>query len=391
MSSYDTISNNLPSQLCVRANPQRFVSSVSQPHEQAIFTTVSLAEMHPVLLSTNILTLGPLTALTRGIPLRVYTIGPGTRIAQNTSPADRNLPQFDATTFFAHFGGDDLSAEQFEVLWYFQEYARNGKVPGMDEETKEEVRSLGFQRIEYPGYGYNKSRHEHVYKGWKAEHLEYFWRKYCEIKIAGDEAMGTSRERSTWSYVNPPRILTAKELQRLDKAMDKKVSEHDKAEKLAITLEQRIAASRNASGEKDPKDLGSKATGLQPSGGENKTTSNKHRQTSRAKEGSYKVVKVCFSVLAVSPYIFNSMLTRISPKPNNHTAPKTSTVERAPSSHPTPTPTSPQKTKQAHLIEGAVAAPVYLQQEIWVKVVQDWKRVAAVSNHRSRTPRSQLL
>ncbi|MCJ1368615.1 hypothetical protein MMC16_007759 [Acarospora aff. strigata] len=248
MFSSITTTPNPSSQLCVRANPQRFVSPTSSAHEQAIFASVSLLQTHPVYSSSSILTHGPLTASTGGIPLRVYTIGPGTRLSQNTSSTDSNLPDFDGTTFFAHFGGDDLTAEQFEVLWYFEEYARNGQVPAMNEEAKEKVRSLGFRTSEYPSSIYDKGKHEHVYKGWNADHMKCFWIAYCEAKIATDQAIGISREQSVWFHVNLPRALTAVELRNLERLKIKKGADNEKNAKLAVTLEQRIALTKKGFG-----------------------------------------------------------------------------------------------------------------------------------------------
>ncbi|KAI9782165.1 MAG: hypothetical protein M1835_004085 [Candelina submexicana] len=210
---------------CVRANPQRFVDPNGPENERSVFTTIQLGLNHEAFESKEFLTLGPLKD-ELGIPLHVLRIGPGTRVGH--SHVNKYLPDFDQTKIFARYGGSGIIAEQFEILWYFQELAQHSHVPGMSEVEIEKV--LTLDHTSRPSARYNKSSGQWEYNGWTQNHYEAFFVAYKAMKI--------SQGANAWTDVEMPHQLSYSELYQL---LNEKDIQRDTAGATARTLDQRIA------------------------------------------------------------------------------------------------------------------------------------------------------
>ncbi|KAI9722252.1 MAG: hypothetical protein M1812_001724 [Candelaria pacifica] len=211
---------------CVRANPQRFVDPNGPEHERSVFTTVQLGLNHEAFESKEFLTLGPLNE-ELGIPLHVLAIRPGTRAGH--ANVNKDLPNFGQTKICARWGGSGITAEQFETLWYFQELAQNGRVPGMSEADNEKVLTVDHNLR--PSARHQKALGQWLYTGWTRDHYEAFFVAYKAMKVSqGDQR---------WEHVELPHQLSS--YSELYKLLNEKETQRDTPGATARTLNQRIA------------------------------------------------------------------------------------------------------------------------------------------------------
>src|SRR5438046_3033489 len=133
--------NNMVSQTCVRVNPHHLVGEDSQIEERDVITSVVRPISHAVFSSKQIRIFGPLTATKGGIPLREYLVGAGDRTGSATKHFE-GLPNPVATTFYAHYAGNKLTAKHFEAIWQFYRFAKGEKVVDMDAHMTEAILTL---------------------------------------------------------------------------------------------------------------------------------------------------------------------------------------------------------------------------------------------------------
>ncbi len=213
---------------CVRVNPQRFIDPDGPEHERSVFTTVQLGLNHEAFMSGEMLILGPLEH-ELGVPLSTFTIRPGTR--RGHSHFNEDLPDFDHTTIYARYGGSGITAEQFEIMWYFEELAQDRDVPGMSEAVMESVLNIGC--TSRPSARYNESLNQWEYTGWTQTHFKAFFAAYKAIKI--------SQGGHKWVEVEVPPPLSPKTNARFLEALNPRETQRDTAGTTAKTLDQMIA------------------------------------------------------------------------------------------------------------------------------------------------------
>ncbi|KAI9814405.1 MAG: hypothetical protein M1827_003261 [Pycnora praestabilis] len=217
-----------PPQVCVRANPQRFVNPNGPEGERSIFVTVEVYLGHDILESHDFTNFGPLDEKS-GIPLRVFSIGPGDRPGHSNT--NENLPNFERTTYFARYGSVPLFADQFEVLWYFQEIAQDKEVPGFSEVAKEELMCYGTERPTY-----HSINGKHIYGGWTGDHYYAFCVLYRDMKVAQGNA--------SWATFRPAEPLKPHLYEDLDECLAAKKTGRETATRLDMTLDDRIAVAQ---------------------------------------------------------------------------------------------------------------------------------------------------
>lgn len=244
------------SQTCVRVNPKKWVDENSQGEERAILVTVERPISHDLFSSKNIVVLGPLSLEEGGIPLRTLTLGPGNREVSKSNDGEGGSSfHVNTTTFYAHYAsGEGLSAAEFEILWHFQRFARNERVPGMSNELTNRILTLNGSCTP-PRTAYDERDHRYVYQGWKRAHFQKFWEEYRMFK---DTAHIFSRymkfahnEKVDWRKLNPPRSLTECEKKQFDQeTRPKSMYDASSPSKLDMALDDLV--SKNKSPKKSP-------------------------------------------------------------------------------------------------------------------------------------------
>lgn len=237
-------------QECVRVNPHHLIGLNSGVEERKVITTVSRPKSHAVFSSKQIRLLGPLPASQGGIPFREYLVGIGNR--QGSSPKlAENLPNPTSTTYYAHYGDDTLTAEQFETMWQFDRFAKTGNVMRLDDRVKRNILTLG-DTVEAARSAFDESSRTYVYEGWTEAHFVQFFKEYCALKAASsaiDDTDGATT--SEWINVKPPRALNEDELNRyfID-THPRLLGSPNRLSKLDLTLDNLVAMKENAAREK---------------------------------------------------------------------------------------------------------------------------------------------
>ncbi|KAK2760793.1 hypothetical protein FQN54_002031 [Arachnomyces sp. PD_36] len=245
------------SQVCVRVNPPEWVNGGSQDEEHAILVTVGRPQSHELFASKNVMFLGPLGIEDGGIPLRMLTIKPGQRGTAITGSQDADTHSFhvNTTTFYAHYAsGEGLTAAQFEILWQFQRFARNERVPGIGSDLKDRILTLDGHKPE-PRTAYDERNHQYVYQGWNHEHFRKFWEEYRMFKetvhVFHRYMKFPHNEKVEWRKLNPPRALTESEKKELEQDYKpKSLHEPPDPTKLDMTLDELVA--KNQTPKKSP-------------------------------------------------------------------------------------------------------------------------------------------
>ena len=176
---------------CVRIDQE----SLGNPTTNSItkrFTTVSLPISHPVFSTDAVDVLAPFSRRSGGIPLRTF------------SPSD-------SITFVAHASEDNLSAEQFEVIWQFKLFAQGIHCTVISEEAKVNILTLEGTE-EAPRKIVGEYTGEEHYLGWKEEHLKKFTDEYiCFSFLQTNDCV---KDHASADFVNLqlPRWLSSAEL-----------------------------------------------------------------------------------------------------------------------------------------------------------------------------------
>ncbi|PGH17185.1 hypothetical protein AJ79_01323 [Helicocarpus griseus UAMH5409] len=262
---------------CVRVNPHHVVGPDSGPEEREVITTISRQPSHALFTSKQIRVLGPLLVGEGGIPLHEYLVGVADR--QVSSPKRfENLPNPASTTYYAHYSGDNLTAEQFEVMWQFDNFAKMGKVDGFNDRLTERVLTLRGTVVA-PHSTFDVIRRDYVYEGWTKLHFLEFFDLYCIVK-AGAEARLKPFDVTNfrWVDVKPPRFLNEDEVESYFDNIQQGLSDSpNRLSKLGSTLDN-LASSRE-----DP-DRGRKLTNppvKRPDNVPGRRHSNRHRNGQR--------------------------------------------------------------------------------------------------------------
>ncbi|KLJ07443.1 hypothetical protein EMPG_17079 [Blastomyces silverae] len=239
------MSNDAPvavnNQQCVRVNPYHLVGPNSDAEEREVITTVSRPKSHAVFSSKQIRLLGPLPANQGGIPLREYLVGIGSRQGSSPKPVE-GLPNPASTAYYTPYGDASLSAEQFEIMWQFDRFAKTGKVAGLDERTRVRILTLG-DTVEAARSAFQESSRTYVYEGWTEAHFALFFEEYCAFKAAASPVDGLNNATtSKWGGVKPPRGLNEDELSRyfID-THQRSPGSPNRLSKLDLTLDNLIA------------------------------------------------------------------------------------------------------------------------------------------------------
>lgn len=244
------------SQSCVRVNPQKWVDESSEGEERAILVTVERPRSHDLFCTKNIVFLGPLGLEEGGIPLRTLTVGPGNRdVAAKSDDASGHSFHVNTTTFYAHYACDEgLVAAQFEILWQFQRFTRNERVPGLSNELRDRILTLDGESTP-PRTAYDERNHQYVYQGWKRAHFQKFWEEYRMFKNSAHvfwrHMKFVHNEKVDWRKLNPPRPLTKSEKKEFEQeTKPKSTLDPSNPSKLDMTLEELV--SKNQSPKKSP-------------------------------------------------------------------------------------------------------------------------------------------
>ncbi|PGH07987.1 hypothetical protein GX51_01427 [Blastomyces parvus] len=201
-------------QQCVRVNPYHLVGPNSDIEEREVITTVSRPKSHAIFSSKQIRLLGPLPSNQGGIPLRELLVGIGNRQGSSPKPAE-DLPNPASTAYYAHYGDAALSAEQFEVMWQFDRFAKTGKVAGLDDRVRVRILTLR-DTVQAARSAFHEPSRTYVYEGWTEAHFALFFEEYCAFKAAASVAIDAldNAPTSNWADVKPPRGLNEDELSR---------------------------------------------------------------------------------------------------------------------------------------------------------------------------------
>lgn len=234
------------SQTCVRVNPHHLVGEGSQVEERDVITSVVRPISHAVFSSKQIRIFGPLSARSGGIPLREYLVGAGDRTGLVTKQFE-GLPNPVATTFYAHYTGDELTAKHFEAIWQFYRFAKGERITDIDAQMRETILTLRHT-VEAPRSAYDLCTHRYIYEGWEEAHFKAFFDEYCALKAAATvlEASDTA-DASEWMALQPPRPLTLAELQIYsDDTRSCTLSDDVEPTKLDMTLDELVAMAKAA-------------------------------------------------------------------------------------------------------------------------------------------------
>ncbi|PGH05372.1 hypothetical protein AJ80_08340 [Polytolypa hystricis UAMH7299] len=216
-------------QTCVRINPHALVGASQNAEEQDVITTVTRPRTHEVFSSPQIRFFGPLTVSTGGLPLREYLVGPGEREGQPTNHFD-DVPKTNATTYFAHYGTENLTANQFEVMWQFYRFAKGEIVLGMDDHIIQKILTPTPSASE-PQSTYDAATRSFIFEGWTEVHYKAFFNEYCALR-ATDILRHTVDMKSAkeWMDLQPPRGLSKAESEAYEEQMhflEQRMSELD--------------------------------------------------------------------------------------------------------------------------------------------------------------------
>lgn len=177
--------------ICVRIDQE----SSGNPTTNSItkrFTTVSLPVSHPVFSTNAVDVLAPFSRRSGGIPLRTF------------SPSD-------SITFIAHASEDNLSAEQFEVIWQFKLFAQGIRCTIISEEAKVNILTLEGTE-EAPRKIVGEYTGEEHYLGWKEEHLKKFTDEYICFSFLQTSDCVKDHDSADFVNLQLPRWLSSAEL-----------------------------------------------------------------------------------------------------------------------------------------------------------------------------------
>ncbi|KAF7506728.1 hypothetical protein GJ744_011452 [Endocarpon pusillum] len=177
--------------ICVRID-QEFLGNPTTNSNTKRFTTVSLPISHPVFTTNTVDVLAPFSRRSGGIPLRTF------------SPSD-------SITFVAHASEENLSAEQFEVIWQFKLFAQGIHCTVISEEAKVNILTLEGTE-EAPRNIVGEFTGEEHYLGWKEEHLKKFTDEYICFSFL--QTSDCVKDHGSADFVNLqlPRWLSSAEL-----------------------------------------------------------------------------------------------------------------------------------------------------------------------------------
>lgn len=156
------------------------------------FTTVSVPVSHPVFSTNAVDVLAPFSRRSGGIPLRIF------------SPSD-------SVTFIAYASEDNLSAEQFEVMWHFKLFAQGIHCTVISEEAKVDILTLEGTE-EAPRKVVGEYTGEEHYFGWKKEHLKKFTDEYICFSYLQTGDCVKDHGSADWVNLQLPRWLSSTEL-----------------------------------------------------------------------------------------------------------------------------------------------------------------------------------
>ena len=186
--------------ICVELEKSDVLVSPTTSSLTNLFSSISLLSSHPVFSADTVDVLASFSTRSGGVPLHTF---------QPTA----------TVTIVAHASGDDLYAEQFEVLWQFRLFALYVCSAAISETARDEILTLGgTQAVPRRNIG-NYTGEEH-YLGWTKEHFIRFFHEYIRSSIlqAGDCVKLFTTEN--WRDLQMPRWLSAVELSDLSRSGD---------------------------------------------------------------------------------------------------------------------------------------------------------------------------
>lgn len=177
---------------CVQVDQEDLLGSSTTGSLTKRFTTVSLPISHPVFSADAVEVLAPFSSRTGGIPLRT-------------------LQSNDTITFFAHAFGDDLHAEQLEVIWQFKLFAQGIRSIAIDETAKAVILTLDGTE-EAPRRIVGEYTGKEHYLGWKEEHFRKFFDEYICFSFMQTEDCVKYHIPANWVDLQMPKWLSATEI-----------------------------------------------------------------------------------------------------------------------------------------------------------------------------------
>jgi hypothetical protein len=187
-----TATSDQSHKICVQLHQAELLTSNPTTSLTKPFFSVSLPISHPLFSSNTVDIMAPFNPRTGGIPLRTFL-------------SDEKV------TFVAHAVGDNLLAEEFEIIWQFKMFAQNNSSPLISELARSAILTLNGtehapRRIVG---GYTGEEH---YLGWKKEHFTRFFVEYVRSKMMQPSDSLTCQYAEGWKNVKAPKWLSAAEL-----------------------------------------------------------------------------------------------------------------------------------------------------------------------------------
>ncbi len=152
-----------PYKACVQIEQADVLDSSTTTSLTKIFSTVWLSPSHSVFAASAVNVLPPFSIHSGGVPLRT-------------------LSSHDNVTLVAHACGDDLYAENFEVLWQFKLFAQGICSAAISETAKAQILTLNGTEVA-PRRNIGRYTGEEHYLGWKEEHFRMFFHEYIRSSI----------------------------------------------------------------------------------------------------------------------------------------------------------------------------------------------------------------
>lgn len=192
--------------LCVVVQ-QPLSGDTSGPTSSIKFSTVSYPHSHPIFTPTILEVLPPFSTNSGGIPLLM-------------------LPTAANPVFVAHASGDDISAEQIEVLWQFKLFAQGVRLDAISETARTDILTLGGTAAA-PTRTVGNFTQKESFHGWEQEHFNRFLAEYAQAMYYKTE---DTQKSINWKYLETPRWVSAKDIRGMAKysatALDRSLEEN---------------------------------------------------------------------------------------------------------------------------------------------------------------------
>ena len=180
-----------PYKICVQVDEEEVPGRSPEDSWTKRFTTVWLSYAHPLFSAGTAYAPIAFNSHTGGIPLR--------KLSSNNT-----------TAFLAHALGESLYAEQFEVIWQFERFARGISSPGINDTailTLDETEEEAPCRLNSEYY-----ISEVHYLGWKEEHFRKFLDEYIRFSHLQTQDCVKQYDSARWASLQMPKWLSRAEI-----------------------------------------------------------------------------------------------------------------------------------------------------------------------------------